>query len=42
MLIKWDPIKHAHISCIKSLCFYIGLMMTPIEGRNILPEIPNY
>jgi hypothetical protein len=31
MLTKWDPIRHAHISCINILHIYeyIGLMMTP-------------
>jgi hypothetical protein len=42
MLTKWDPIRHAHISCINNLYFCIGLMMTPMEGRNMLPETPYY
>jgi hypothetical protein len=38
MLTKWDPIRLAHISRTKHFC--IGLMMAPMDGRNMLPEIP--
>jgi hypothetical protein len=31
-----------NISWIKNLYLYIGMMMTPIEGRNMLPEVPYY
>jgi hypothetical protein len=29
---------YVHVSCIINLYFYIGLMMTPMEGRNMSPR----